>query len=204
MSSNSLPILYTFRRCPYAIRARMAVFSTGIDVDLQEVSLRDKPQSMLDISSKGTVPVLFVNTTVIDESIDIMYWALALNDPNEWITMSSNQNSLFKKLLQENDSSFKFWLDKYKYASRFTEYTEEYYRNKAEEFLMKLESILQNDEYLLSDTSKIADIAIFPFIRQFSMVDKAWFDNSEYIRVKEWLATIIASPLFVNVMKKRA
>ncbi|MGQ4002428.1 glutathione S-transferase [Francisellaceae bacterium CB299] len=203
MTLRNLPVLYTFRRCPYAIRARMAIFAADIVVDLQEVSLRDKPQSMLAASSKGTVPVLCVDSKVIDESIDIMRCALAINDPNKWLDMSSAQNALFDELLQENDSVFKRWLDKYKYANRFPEYTEEYYRNKAEEFIVRLESILQGSEYLLSDTLKIADIAIFPFIRQFSMVDKAWFDNSQYTRVKDWLATILALPLFVDVMRKR-
>ena len=202
MSSHNMPILYTFRRCPYAIRARIAIFAAGIVVDLQEVSLRNKPQSMLAASSKGTVPVLCVGSTVIDEGIDIMRWALAINDPNKWLDMSSAKNDLFDELLQENDSYFKFWLDKYKYANRFPEYTEEYYRNKAEEFLIKLESVLQGDKYLLSDTIKIADITVFPFIRQFSMVDKAWFDNSKYTRVKEWLEEIISLSLFVDVIKK--
>ena len=181
----------------------MAVFSAGVNVELQEVLLRHKPQSLLDASSKGTVPVLCADSTVIDESIDIMYWALALYDPNGWLVMSSYQNSLFKDLLRENDNSFKFWLDKYKYACRFPEYTEKYYRNKTEEFLIKLEYLLQNNKYLLSSEIKIADIAIFPFIRQFSMVDKVWFDNCKYTRVKEWLETIITLPLFINVMKKR-
>ena len=205
MNAKNSPILYTFRRCPYAIRARMAVFAAGIDdITLHEVSLRDKPQSMLDASSKGTVPVLCVDGIVIDESIDIMRWALAINDPNKWLDISSTQNTTFNELLQENDTTFKFWLDKYKYASRFPEYTEEHYRTQAEEFLMRLESILQGSKYLLADTLKIADMAIFPFIRQFSMVDKAWFDNSKYTRVKEWLEEIISSELFVDVMKKRA
>jgi len=205
MNANNSPLLYTFRRCPYAIRARMAVFVAGVDdiITLHEVSLRDKPQSMLDASSKGTVPVLCVDGMVIDESIDIMRWALAINDPNKWLDISSEQNHVFNELLQENDTTFKSWLDKYKYASRFPEYTEEHYRTQAEEFLMKLEAKLHCDKYLLTDTLKIADIAIFPFIRQFSMVDKAWFDDSKYTRVKEWLAEIISSELFVDVMKKR-
>lgn len=203
MNTNVLPLLYTFRRCPYAIRARMAVFSAGVDVDLHEVSLRDKPQSMLDASSKGTVPVLCVGNEIIDESIDIMRWALAINDPNQWLDISTIQNEIFKELLQENDTIFKHWLDKYKYASRFPEYTEEYYRTKAEEFLIKLEAKLYSNKYLLTDNMKIADIAIFPFIRQFSMVDKVWFDNSKYIRVKQWLDNILESELFIDVMKKR-
>ena len=132
-----------------------------------------------------------------------MRWALAINDPNKWLDISNAQNVTFNELLQENDTTFKFWLDKYKYASRFPEYTEEYYRMQAEEFLIKLETKLGRNKYLLSDTVKIADMAIFPFIRQFSMVDKAWFDNSKYTRVKEWLGEIVLSDLFVDVMKKR-
>ena len=181
----------------------MAIFSAEISINLQEVLLKNKPQAMLDISSKGTVPVLSVDSTVIDESIDIMYWALNKNDPDNWLDISDNQNTFFKELLSENDTSFKFWLDKYKYASRFPEYTEEYYRNKAEEFLLKLEYILQDSKYLLSSEIKIADISIFPFIRQFSMVDKVWFDSCKYTRVREWLESIITSPLFINVMKKQ-
>ena len=203
MQQITKPILYTFRRCPYAIRARMAVFYSGVDLDLIEVSLRDKPQSMLEASNKGTVPVLCVGDRVIDESLDIMYWALSIDDSDKWLELSDTQKVVFEGLVSENDSTFKHWLDKYKYANRFPEQSEQYYRSKCEEFLAKLEQLLQNNEYLLFTTIKIVDITIFPFVRQFYMVDKDWFNSSQYTRVQQWLDKILTSELFIDVMKKR-
>jgi len=210
--NNTLPILYSFRRCPYAIRARMAVFGSAIDVDLHEVSLKDKPAALLVASSKGTVPVLCLPSQsadeargqVIDESLDIMFWALNINDPNTWLSSYSESDKTFAlALIDENDADFKDWLDRYKYADRFPEHSAEYYRQQCELFLSKLEHLLSQNDYLLATEATLADIAIFPFIRQFSIVDKAWFDQCDYPALRAWLNDLLASPLFIRVMEKQ-
>ena len=212
MPTNTLPILYSFRRCPYAIRARMAVFGSAIEVDLHEVSLKDKPAAMLAASSKGTVPVLCLPSQtsdektyqVIDESLDIMFWALNINDPNTWLSSYSESDKTFAlALIDENDADFKGWLDRYKYADRFPEHSAEYYRQQCELFLSKLEHLLSQNDYLLATEATFADIAIFPFIRQFSIVDKAWFDQCDYPALRAWLNDLLASPLFIRVMEKQ-
>ncbi|MEQ8407549.1 MAG: glutathione S-transferase [Gammaproteobacteria bacterium] len=203
MTRDSIPLLYSFRRCPYAIRARMAVWSAGIPVQLEEVALKDKPQAMLELSSKGTVPVLVDGDAVIDESLDVMRWALKQNDPDNWYAdLTEAELSKSLALIAENDSDFKHWLDRYKYADRHPEHSEEYYRSQGEVFLEKLEAILQQRSYLIRDEMTFADIAIFPFIRQFSMVDKEWFEQSSYPAVNAWLAFLLDLPLFGRVMQK--
>ena len=127
------PVLYSFRRCPYAMRARLAIASSGLTVELREVVLRNKPQQLLDISPKGTVPVLlFPNNKVIDESLDIMRWALSLRDPFDWLSNALSDD--ITQLIQWNDNEFKHYLDRYKYADRYPEKNEKYYREKAEFF----------------------------------------------------------------------
>lgn len=203
MTRDSIPLLYSFRRCPYAIRARMAVWSAGIPVQLEEVALKDKPQAMLELSSKGTVPVLVDGDAVIDESLDVMRWALKQNDPDNWYAdLTEAELSKSLALIAENDSDFKHWLDRYKYADRHPEQSEEFYRSQGELFLEKLEAILQQQSYLIRDEMTFADIAIFPFIRQFSMVDKEWFEQSSYPAVNAWLASLLDLPLFGRVMQK--
>ena len=197
MNKPDLPILYTFRRCPYAIRARMAILYSGVTVELREVVLRDKPRSMLEYSKKGTVPVLILSSgEVIDESWDVMNWALSQDDPDHWKTCSDNS------LVEENDSVFKQYLDQYKYADRHPEHPAEYYRDQCEEFLQKLERKLSVQNFLKGDRITDIDIAIFPFIRQFAFVDKAWFDQSPYPHTQEWLNYFLESDLFLNVMIK--
>ncbi len=204
MSTQTLPLLFSFRRCPYAIRARMAIFSAVIKVDIHEVSLKNKPQAMLEASSKGTVPVLCLEDKVIDESLDIMLWALTINDPDAWYSSYSEaeKNRGFA-LIDLNDNGFKPCLDKYKYADRFPEYSAEYYRQQCDSFLKQLNTRLEASEYLLGKNLSFADIAIFPFVRQFSMVDKAWFDQSQYSYLRGWLNTLISSLLFTQVMAKK-
>ena len=161
MSNEHTRVLYTFRRCPYAIRARMAIFTAGIDVELREVSLKKKPQHMLDLSSKGTVPVLCDGTTVIDESLDIMLWALAINDPDQWVSRYSEaEKATALQLIDESDNDFKRWLDKYKYADRHPEHEPEYYRHKCTNFLAKLDNSLQKQPHLITSAITLADIAI--------------------------------------------
>lgn len=214
-----LPILYSFRRCPYAMRARLALHIASCAVEHREVILKEKPPALLAISPKATVPVLLTEDgKVIDESLDIMLWALnsapsnlALahykSDPDRRILCPEQ-----KKLIAENDADFKFWLDRYKYADRYPEHTEHYYRSKAEEFILKLEQRLtqqstlnvstQVKPYLFSDYQSIADLAIFPFVRQFAGVDSTWFHQSCYVNVQCWLKRQLESDSFRQIMIK--
>ena len=197
--THSLPILYSFRRCPYAIRARLAIAYAGIPVEIREVQLKHKPEHMLAISPKGTVPVLQLpDGKVIDESLDIMRWALTQHDPEHWLDAGEDA----EKLIQWNDGDFKTYLDRYKYADRYPEFPESHYRNHGEKFLVELESKLSLTPYLAGDHFSIADAAVFPFIRQFAAVDKQWFITSNFHRLNEWLGSLLASELFASVMTK--
>jgi glutathione S-transferase len=199
----SLPLLYSFRRCPYAIRARMALFNSDIQIDIHEVSLKNKPRAMLELSSKGTVPMLVVDDQVIDESLDIMLWALNINDPDGWYAdYSEAEKSYAMQLITQNDEEFKGWLDKYKYADCHPEFSQDYYREKCEVFLQVLETALEKSAYLMGETISLADIAIFPFIRQFAMVDKNWFDSCPFPKTRSWLNSLLDLPLFTHVMAK--
>ena len=195
----SLPILYSFRRCPYAIRARMALAVAGTTVELREVVLRDKPAEMVAVSAKGTVPVLVLPSgTVIDESLDIMSWALRQRDPNHWL----DQHNDAGPLLSSCDDEFKPWLDRYKYADRHPEQAKDFYRGQALLFVDELEQALAETPYLLGDEAGIADVGVFPFIRQFAGVDPDWWANAPYPAARHWLDTWLNSPLFTRVMKK--
>ncbi|MCS5586980.1 MAG: glutathione S-transferase [Porticoccaceae bacterium] len=196
-----LPILYSFRRCPYAIRARMTLAYASITVDLREVFLADKPSAMLDISRKGTVPVLELEGSIIDESIEIINWALQQSDPDGWIKAELHNDAT--QLIAENDKDFKYWLDKYKYWDRFPDRSQHFYRSGAEQFVARLESLLAENNCLLGTQLNVADIAIFPFIRQFAFVDKLWFDSAPYPNVQRWLECLLASSLFVQSMHKQ-
>jgi len=194
-----LPILYSYRRCPYAMRARMALSYAGIAVEIREVSFKDKPAHMLQVSPKGTVPVLVLQSgQVIEQSLDIMYWALQQHDADGWLREDPQQ----QLLIAENDGSFKQSLDRYKYAIRFPEYSAEHYRQQGELFLQKLERRLQQSAFLLGNTISLSDIAIFPFIRQFAAVDSVWFETAAYTRLKSWLQHLVNSTLFESVMTK--
>ena len=194
------PILYSFRRCPYAMRARMALRRASITVELREVSLGDKPQAMLELSAKGTVPVLLANKLMLDESLDIMYWAMEQADPGQWL--DADLQARTESLIYENDGSFKTHLDQYKYWDRFPAQSQQSYRQQGETFLVKLEQLLRLNKYLLADRPTLADIAVFPFIRQFAFVDKHWFDNSGYSQLQRWLQEFLESPLFIQSMDK--
>ena len=197
------PILYSFRRCPYAIRARMALTHAGIETQLREVVLRHKPQEMLTISAKGTVPVLQLpDGTVIDESLDIMRWALHQNDPDGWLDNTTSPSADSDKLIAWNDNEFKYFLDRYKYADRYPEFPQETYRQKCDPFLRELESRLNQASYLCGNRQSISDIALFPFVRQFAGVDAKWFQESPYRALIEWLTGFIDSQQFKNVMVK--
>jgi glutathione S-transferase len=196
----SYPILYSFRRCPYAMRARMAIAYSEIQVELREVTLKNKPEALLQASAKATVPVLVLESDeVIDESLDIMLWALSIHDPDNWIGNLEKASHL----ITENDSVFKTHLDHYKYADRHPEHSAEYYRSQGKAFLSQLESLLSSSKYLSGPELSIIDIALFPFIRQFSHVDKAWFDQAPYPLLQGWLAALLNSTLFAKTMEKQ-
>lgn len=202
-----LPILYSYRRCPYAMRARMALKLAGIEVEIREISLREKPAHMLQVSPKATVPVLVLqddlgNSQVIAESLDIMLFAFKNH------ALGVNMHEACRALVSENDSNFKQALDCYKYPERFPSKTQTQHRADGEVFLQKLEGLLNQQPYLLSGEPSMADMAIFPFIRQFAAVDSAWFageGNDEgvpYPKLKVWLDCWLNSELFKSIMTK--
>jgi glutathione S-transferase len=177
----------------------MAIAYAGIDVGLREVVLKDKPAAMLEASSKGTVPVLIdTNGRVIDESLDVMAWALDQHDSDHWLSGEGLQDPL----IDSCDNTFKHWLDRYKYAVRFPEHSEQWYREQGELFLDQLEHLLTHHRYLRSDSLSAVDIAVMPFVRQFSGVDTNWWSERPYPRVATWLEQLLESDLFKSVMKK--
>jgi glutathione S-transferase len=214
-TDTKLGTLYSFRRCPYAMRARLAcmLFLPAQSLELREVVLKNKPQELLKISPKATVPVLLVNggpladSVLVDESRDIMRWALEKGTQGQATdTLDTQYIPLhlqleIDELIDENDGSFKWALDHYKYADRFEE-TEEHYRKLGEVFLAKLEQLLEHNRYLFSPEMSLADIAIFPFVRQFAHVDKQWFELSSYPRLIQWLDILLKSELFASIMEK--
>lgn len=198
-------ILYSFRRCPFAMRARMALYASGFNPEVREITLKNKPAHMLALSPKGTIPVLWLKDgTVLDESLDIMLYALGKNDRTNWL--KNKQQAL--DLILENDISFKHALDRYKYPNRYeneADFADTNWRAEGEKFLQKLEDRLTQNAFLLSNTPELADYAIFPFIRQFRMPDPDWFDTSApYPHLKKWLGTLTQSPIFKAVMPKLA
>ncbi len=199
-------ILYSFRRCPYAMRARLAIINSDIKVELREVVLKEKPQAMLDISPKGTVPVLLLSDArVIEESSEIMRWALQHNDPDHWLPAALDKS--IQSLISRNDDEFKYWLDRYKYADRFPEHPMDYYRRHCETWFAFLDQQLSmntylNQSFLLTDHYTLADMALLPFVRQCAHVDRVWFDQTPYTRLRQWLDTWMDSELFRLVMEK--
>ena len=194
------PILYSYRRCPYAMRARMALKYSEIEFEHREIELRNKPQSMLLASPKGTVPVLCVDGSVIDQSIDIMRWALAQSDSAGWLKV---ENSLSQQWIEKNDGPFKLLLDQYKYPNRFLDLQQSETLDSACKLMLEpIEAALQSNPYLLANNLSWVDVAIFPFIRQFSMVDSQKFEELPFPKTKEWLNQLLESELFQSVMQK--
>ncbi|MEJ7934419.1 glutathione S-transferase [Sphingobium sp. AN558] len=191
-------ILYSFRRCPYAMRARMALLVSGQRVALREIVLRDKPAEMLALSPKGTVPVLLLpDGGVIDQSLDIMHWALARHDPEGWLAQEDAE------LIAANDGPFKHHLDRYKYASRHGS-DPLVHRCAALVYLGLLEQRLGISEYLCGTSRSLTDIAIFPFVRQFAATDPIWFADEPLPRLRAWLDGHVASDLFNRAMIRNA
>jgi len=194
---NSIkPILYSFRRCPYAMRARMALSYAQLEYELRDILLKNKPQSLLNYSTKGTVPILVFANQVIDESLDIMLWAIRKRDKSGWLD-AKNQFDL----IQLCDHKFKLQLDQYKYSDRF-EKSDEFYREQALWFLVLLNEKLMSQNNLFSDNISLADIAVFPFVRQFAYVNKLWFDSLPFNALKKWLERHMNSALFKHIMLK--
>lgn len=192
------PVLYSFRRCPYAMRARLAFAVGAVDCELREVKLSAKPAAMLAASPKGTVPVLVLpDGTVIDESLDIMRWALARNDPHDWLARDD------PALIAANDGWFKHALDRYKYHDHHHAGPGEH-RAKGLEFLRLIEARLVQSDYLCGPAMGMADAAIAPFARQFAAVDPGWFATQPLPRLKVWLARICQSGLFATIMLRVA
>ncbi|MHC8350572.1 glutathione S-transferase [Pseudomonas sp. RT4P38] len=195
--------LYSFLRCPYAMRARMALRYSGVAVNIVEVSLKAKPAEMLALSSKGTVPVLSVEGQVIDESLAIMHWALAQNDPQDWLLKDDPVGQRhIAGLIEENDQVFKVHLNHYKYAERYPEQPMTFYRAEGEVFLRRLDELLEGRDYLLAEHPSLVDVALMPFVRQFAHVDREWFGQTPYRRLQAWLQRFLESELFVGVMQK--
>ncbi len=195
------PVLYSFRRCPYAIRARMALRYATIPVRIREIVLKNKPKALFEASPKGTVPVLELgHGQVIDESLDIMLWALSASDSDGWFR--KHDQPRIKQWVETNDQLFKPLLDKYKYPQRSEKKDPIYYRNQALPFLENLNDALGKHQWLVSEQISLADVALFPFIRQFAMVDPHWFWQTSLSKLQAWLQCLLESDLFLSVMKK--
>lgn len=199
--TSLLPRLYSFRRCPYAMRARLALLFAELPVELREIVLKNKPSQMLAISPKGTVPVLQLpEGRVIEESRDIMVWALEHNDKQGLLDAKLIKQA--NDLLDKNDHEFKYWLDHYKYADRYPEMSQAEYQERGEVFLQSLEALLNKNAYLLGDSISIADIGIMPFVRQFAHVDRDVFYGLPYPKLQSWLQDWLEHPLFKQAMTK--
>lgn len=198
MATQADPILYSFRRCPYAMRARLALAVSGTPCELREVVLRDKPQPMLAASPKGTVPVLVLpGGTVIDQSLDIMHWALGRSDPEEWLLREDAE------LIARNDGSFKHDLDRYKYPHRHQS-DPLVHRESGAAFLRELDARLAASPQLGGERPSLTDAAIMPFVRQFAAVDPEWLAGLPLPHLQTWLRDHVASELFARVMVRFA
>ena len=204
MSVAGLPTLYSFRRCPYAMRARLALLASGVRCEIREIILRNKPAAMLAASPKGTVPVLLcTDGRVLEQSLDIMLWALEQNDPEGWLLPESGSLAEMLALIAQCDGDFKFNLDHYKYPERYADAAEPTtYRRSASSFLMLLEQRLERSVYLHGSRRKLADMAIAPFVRQFAHTDKTWFASQPWPRLQAWLAAILESEIYEAVMTR--
>lgn len=200
-----LPVLYSFRRCPYAIRVRYTLAFLNVSVYLREVILKAKPDALLSLGGRSTVPQLIdVDGARYAESSDIIFWALSKSSIKNrsqqlWPSEIKQRNNM-QAWIAYNDHFFKYWLDRYKYADRYPDFSEVYYRSKGEIFLQRLENRLKKRSYLFGESETLPDIMIFPFVRQFVAVNQSWFDISQYNNVKVWLARFINSALFQSVV----
>ena len=202
--NNKKPILYSFRRCPYAIRARIVIKLCEQVCQLREINLNSKPDEFLILSPKATVPVLqFPDGSIIEESLEIINWAISINDPLQLKSKNQSVNDREMKLIKAFDDEFKFHLDRYKYSNRYKNIDKVFHRSKAEEMLSQLEILLSKSKWLRGKKIGIADIAILPFIRQFRIANVNWFDKETNLpNVKKWLNLFLESQMFTCVMEK--
>ncbi len=199
---STLPVLYSFRRCPYAIRARLALRCSGTQVELREVDLKHKPAEMLTISPAATVPVLDLGQgRVLTQSLDILHWALQQSDPEGWLQQG---DAAFNQwLVDTTDGDFKRWLDRYKYAERFPERSATEWRDEAVRCLIEpLEVRLTAQPHVGGEKPCWADAAVFPFVRQFAAVDPVWWGASPSVHTWRWLDAWLSNPLFLACMHK--
>ena len=203
MTNSNEPILWSFRRCPYAMRARLALKASGIAVNLREILLRDKPEPFLAASAKGTVPVLVLpDGQVIDESLDVMFWALTRSDPHGWLAVYERDRQGTMAHLTELDDVFKHHLDRYKYATRYDDVDESHHRREGALFLSQWNAILAEQPALSGDGLGLLDFATLPFVRQFRIADSRWFDAQDWPHLHDWLQAFLQSALFTSVMQK--
>ena len=196
------PILYSFIRCPYAMRARMILKLADIKCELREVRLNNKPEHMLEASPKGTVPVLILEDKIIDESIDIVNWALNITNVFEG-NIKQDQINLTEELIDLFDDKFKYHLDRYKYSNRYEDVDVEHHQNECLNILKKLETIIDGTNWIFGDSISKLDILILPFIRQFRIADQEWFDSQQNISgIQRVLMNFLDSNIFKSVMNK--
>ena len=200
LSPDRLPVLWSFRRCPYAMRARLAIAVSGVAVETRDILLRDKPAAFLAASPSATVPCLDLGPEgVIDESLDIMLWALRQSDPERWLDMGAAGHDLIATC----ESEFKPALDRYKYETRFPDSDPVAARDTAARFVLSLESHLSGRGWLMGPAPSLADMAILPFLRQFAHVDQDWFAAQPWPEVSDWLTRFKASDRFTSIMTRR-
>ncbi|GAA6185241.1 glutathione S-transferase [Aliiglaciecola sp. 2_MG-2023] len=213
----TLPILYSLRNCPYAMRARIALFKANQSVAVREVNLNNKPVEMLDASAKGTVPILVVGdelqpSLIVDESLEVMLWALAQNDPDD-LLRKDDPVALpsMLSMIARFDDEFKTRLNAYKCAQRYRENNLTECRQACEIYIQELEGLLSVENakkntnkasYIMSDRESLVDIALLPFIRQFAKVERQWYQQSPYPNLKKWLKHYLQSVMFTKVMTK--
>lgn len=204
--SKTLPILYSLRNCPYAMRARVAIFKSQQAILLRDVVLNNKPQEMVAVSAKATVPVLVLeNGVVIDESLEVMLWALQQSDPDD---LMHDEIADMLIIIDDFDNGFKTCLEQYKCEKRYLKANIEKnslveYRQACEQYLQKLELRLIEHTFIMSDKESLVDIALLPFIRQFAQVERQWYLQSPYPKVRQWLNNYLQSPMFTKVMAKQ-
>tara|TARA_B100001741_G_C16464635_1_gene556938 strand:+ start:74 stop:724 length:651 start_codon:yes stop_codon:yes gene_type:complete len=201
---NKYPTLYSFRRCPYAMRARLALRLCKIECIIREISLKAKNSEFLKVSPKGTVPVLVLpNGKVLEESLDIINWSLEQNDPNNLKVNDKVTKKINDKYIQLFDKDFKFHLDRYKYSSRYNISNSEIHRNKARNILTEINSMLEGKDYIGGQCMSLLDISILPFVRQYRIADINWFDNHLGLRnINNWVNIFLNTEILASIMTK--
>jgi glutathione S-transferase len=200
---QGLPILYSFRRCPYAMRARLALWASQQSVEHREIVLKNKPVAMLHASPKGTVPILILpDGVVLEQSLDIMQWALQKNDPLAWWPKDAAALQAAQELIAQNDGDFKSQLDRYKYPHRFGLDSGLDARGEGAHFLARLNQQLNSQAFLAGPHWGFTDAAIAPFVRQFAHTDAHWFEIQDWTSLRQWLSNFEASTAFIAVMQK--